>query len=211
MKKNRAPIIALFGPDGSGKSTIGELLVKHGEEIGIGAILMHWRPGFLPYRGFNSQRSKNRFTNPHSTKLRRGLKGFFIFLYIVFDFIVGYYFLIRPHLRKGTIVVYERYYYDIIFDQRRYGLQLPLSIRSFFAHVLPTPDIIILLDAPIHVLQARKWELNRTEIERQRLVMKQYLSYFDSYHLVDVGVGSPDDVVDIIIKILSNRTSQKYN
>ena len=202
MKKNRAPIIALFGPDGSGKSTIAELLAKRSEEIGIRAILMHWRPGLLPYRGLNSQGSKNRFTDPHSTKLRRGLKGFFLFLYIVFDFIIGYYFLIRPHLRNGTIVVYERYYYDIIFDQRRYGLQVPLSIRSFFAHVLPIPSVIILLDAPVHILQARKGELDRTEIERQRLMMKQYLSCFDSYHLVDVGVDSPDDVADIIFKIV---------
>ncbi|MBA7687617.1 Thymidylate kinase [subsurface metagenome] len=202
MKKNRAPIIALFGPDGSGKSTIAELLVKRGEEIGIRAMLMHWRPGLLPYRGLNSQESEKRFKDPHSTKLRRGLKGFFLFLYIVVDFIFGYYFLIRPHLRNGTIVLYERYYYDIIFDQRRYGLQVPLSIRSFFAHVLPTPDVIILLDAPVHILQARKQELGRTEIERQRLMMKQYLSCFDSYHLVDVGVDSPDDVADIIFNIV---------
>lgn len=128
------------------------------------------------------------------------MKGLLIFLYIIIDFIVGYYFIIRPHLRNGTIVLYERYIHDILVDQRRYGLQVPQSIRKCFTHILPIPDVIILLDAPGGILQARKGELDCSEIERQRLMMKKWLSRFDNFNLVDVRVNSPEEVADIIFR-----------
>lgn len=201
MKKNRAPMIALFGPDGSGKSTVAELIVKMCEETGVRSIRMHWRPGFLPYRKSSCQRDENRFTNPHANKTRGGIKALLIFLYIVIDFIAGYYFFVRPHLRNGVVIIYERYYYDIIIDQKRYGLRIPLSFRTFVANFIPVPDAIILLDAPGDILRERKGELERTEIERQRLMMKKHLSRFDGFHLVDVGSSLPDEVADVVSRI----------
>lgn len=200
MGKNRAPIIALFGPDGSGKSTIAGLLVKRFENIGIKTTLMHWRPGLLPYRSHGSKRNEDKFNHPHSTKIRGGIKGILIFFYIFIDFIVGYHFIIRPHLRKGIIVLYERYIYDILVDQKRYGLQVPQPIRKYFTHILPIPDFIILLDAPGDILQARKGELDCNEIERQRSMMNKCLSRFDNFSLVDVRINSPDQVADIIFR-----------
>ena len=201
IKKERAPMIALFGPDGSGKTTVAELSVKRWEEIGIQSIRMHWRPGVLPYRKFRYHENLNKFTNPHANKIRGGIKGLLIFFYIAIDFIVGYYFLVRPHIRHGVVVIYERYYYDIIIDQKRYGLRVPLSLRKFVTSFLPFPDIIIQLDAPSDILQARKGEIESTEIERQRLIMKRYLSRFDGFHIVDVGSSLPNEVTDLIFQI----------
>lgn len=205
MKKNRAPIIALFGPDGSGKSTVAELIVQRYDEIGVRLTRMHWRPGFLPYRKSSCQGDENRFTNPNATKIRGGIKALLIFLYITFDFIAGYYFLIRPRLRNEVVVIYERYYYDIIIDQKRYGLLVPLSIRTFVNHLIPVPDTIILLDAPGDIIQARKGELERTEIERQRFMMKKHLSRFAGFHLVDVKDRSPDEVAHIVFRIAQRQ------
>ncbi len=200
MKKNRTPLIALFGPDGSGKTTVADALCERFKKMSINTIRMHWRPGFLPYRGRNLKSSKNLFTDPHLTKTRHGIKALLIFLYIVIDFIVGYYFLVLPHLRKGNIVVYERYYYDILVDQKRYGLKIPILVRDIISYVLPIPDIVVLLDARSDVLYKRKGEIEYSEIERQRMKLKHYLSQFDGFTIIDVGANSPDTVADIIIQ-----------
>lgn len=194
-------MIALFGPDGSGKSTVAELIVKRFEETGVRSVRMHWRPGFLPYRKFSCQEGENRFTSPHSYKTRGGIKALLIFLYIAIDFIAGYYFLVRSHLRNGVVVIFERYYHDIITDQKRYGLLVPLSLRTFVTKFIPVPDTLILLDASGDILQERKGELERSEIERQRVMMKKHLSRIDGFRIVDVGDSSPDEVADIIFRI----------
>ena len=205
MNKNRTPMIALFGPDGSGKSTVAEIMMKRYQEVGAQSIRMHWRPGFLPYRNFNCHREKKKFTNPYSTKTRGGIKGLLIFFYIVIDFILGYYFVVRHLLRNDTVVIYERYFYDILVDQKRYGLLIPISIRTFANHFIPVPNTIILLDASGKILNARKGELENTEIERQRMMMKKYLQRFDGFHLVDVTTSSPNEVADCVLRIANQQ------
>ena len=196
MSKDKAIMLALFGPDGSGKSTVANVLEKHWKNAGVSTLRMHWRPGLLPYRSrIRTCDSREGFTDPCKTKLRRGPKAWLIFLYVVVDFLLGYIFIIRPKLKRGTIVIYERYYYDILIDQKRYGLSIPASVRRGIAGILiPAPDIIFLLDAPAEVLYARKQELTCDEIERQRKQMKKNLCRFDNCHIVNVELDDPDKI-----------------
>jgi len=207
MSKDKAIMIALFGPDGSGKSTVADVLEKHWKNAGINTVRMHWRPGVLPYRSkICTSDSKGGFANPCKTKLRRGLKAWLIFLYVVVDFLLGHIFIIRPKLKRGTIVIYERYYYDILMDQKRYGLSIPVSVsRAIASTLIPVPDIIFLLDAPAEVLYARKQELPCAEIEHQRKQMKKKLCRFDNCHIVNVERNSPDQVAEIILASIDNN------
>ena len=140
-----------------------------------------------------------------TSKYRGGIHALLIFLYIVLDFLIGYYFVIRPLLRKNTVIIYERYYYDILVDQKRYGLIVPLSIRTFANKFIPVPNTIILLDASGKILHARKGELKKIEIERRRIMMKKYLQGFDGFHLVDVTTSSADKVADCVLKIANQQ------
>jgi len=206
MNKSKAPIIALFGPDGSGKSAVAGYLEKHCEAVGLKIVRMHWRPGLLPYRyRATTSRCKRYFKEPHKTKLRRGPKAWLILLYVVMDFLLGYLFLIRPKLNNGTTIVYERYYYDILIDQKRYGLCIPASVHRTVARLLPVPDTIVLLDAPAEVLRARKQELPQVEIELQRQKMKEYFYSFDNCLVVDVNHNNAEDAANIILAAVDNK------
>lgn len=206
MNDNRASSIALFGPDGSGKSAVADLIEKRCEAAGVKIFRMHWRPGFLPYRSNTANKNSERcFNEPHITKLRRGPGAWLVFLYVVIDFLLGYLFLIRPKLKKGIAVIYERYYYDILMDQKRYGLCIPASVRWGMARLIPVPDTIVLLDAPAEVLRARKQELSYAEIERQRQEMKEYFRGFDNSLVVDVERNSIEDAASIILAAVGNK------
>lgn len=207
MSKDKAIMVALFGPDGSGKSTVADVLEKHWKNAGVNTLRMHWRPGLLPYRSrIRACDSKEGFTDPCKTKLRRGLKAWLIFLYVVVDFLLGHIFIIRPKLKGGTIVIYERYYYDILMDQKRYGLSIPASVsRGIASTLIPVPDVIILLDAPAEVLYARKQELPCAEIEHQRKQMKKTLCRFDNCHIVNVELDAPNKVAEIILAKINQK------
>lgn len=210
MRTKKALMIALFGPDGCGKSTIADLLAKHFEGDGVKIFRMHWRPGFLPYRcKVGHSRCEKDFTKPDMTKSRRGLRAWLVFLYVVMDFLLGHFFLTRPKLRSGIIVLYERYYYDILMDQKRYGLCIPTSVRRTVARLLPVPDTIVLLDAPAEILFARKGELSCVEIEMQRKRLKEYFHRFDNCLTVDVQRNNAEDVVNIILASIHNKSCLK--
>jgi thymidylate kinase len=206
VNSSRAPAIALFGPDGSGKSAVADLVEKRCEAAGVKIFRMHWRPGLLPYRSNTANKnSKNCFNDPHIARLRRGPSAWLVFLYVVIDFVLGYFFLIRPKLKKGIAVVYERYYYDILIDQKRYGLSIPASVRWGMAWLMPVPDTIFLLDAPAEVLHSRKQELSYAEIERQLGRIKECFRGFDNFHVVDVERNSVEDAASIILASIDNK------
>lgn len=168
-KKYAGQIVAVFGPDGSGKSTIYKTLQQICERNHIKLDNQHWRPGFLPYKRKIWDVNRNEsFTKPHSKSLRNSLISIIILIYIYFDFILGYYFILKPKLKKGINIYYERYFYDLLIDPQRYRLSLPRNFLQMLASIVIKPDIIILLEAPSNIIYARKQELTKEEIDRQR-------------------------------------------
>jgi thymidylate kinase len=140
----RGVSVALLAPDGAGKSTLAEGLAED-PSLPVWTVYM----GLYP-------RTARRFAVP-------GV-GFCIRVASQWR----HYLLARWRRARGAIVVFDRYPYDARLQPRRSGGRLDRLRRWLLGHVLPPPDLVIVLDAPAEVLRDRKDEQDVEELRRQR-------------------------------------------
>jgi thymidylate kinase len=107
--------VVVMGPDGVGKSTLIEQLVEALEPAFGGHKRFHWRPMLLWRR-----KSTQDTTKPHSLP-PHGLWSSMARLWAhVLDYSLGYWVVIRPLLTRSHLVIFDRYYDDVLIDPTRY-------------------------------------------------------------------------------------------
>ncbi|MBR2190387.1 MAG: hypothetical protein IJ883_01925 [Eubacterium sp.] len=171
-------VIAILGPDGVGKSTfIDELMrqlntyyVSYPEDRKIN--LLHFRPNVFPNLGEVGEKTKvmkqdTDFTNPHRSKPANPISSFFRIGYYTLDYIFGWQKVVRADVQNDRITMFDRYSYDFIVDPHRSKLKLPKWLRKVFVRLTPQPGIVFILEADADTIYSRKKELSREEIERQ--------------------------------------------
>jgi len=206
LGKSRGLVIALFGPDGVGKSAVIEQLKTSLGPAFPAVAQYHFRPQFG-----HRQNGRAQVTDPHG----RAPRGFFISLlkliYWLLDCWCGYLIAIRPGLRQSRLVIFDRYFPDVVVDPRRY--RLPASVMGFakwLVRLAPGPDLHVLLDAPVAVIQRRKAEVSHAETLRQRAA---YLAMFQL--LPDKLIVNADRPVDEVARHVATAvflllTSRKF-
>lgn len=159
-------MLHVVGPDGVGKSTLAAALAGRIESH---AEVRHfyWRPALLPMPGrLLGRRIAGPVTAPHGRPVHGTVKSLARLLYFAADFIAGYWFVYRPVLRRGGTVIVERGWQDITIDTRRYLVASAVPAKILSA-LIPRPDVLVLLSAPVETLLARKQELTADELDRQ--------------------------------------------
>lgn len=107
-------------------------------------------------------------TDPHAQPPRGRMASFLVLVAHWLEYLVGESIHFRPVLFRNGLVLMDRYHYDFAVDPRRYRLQVsPELVQSLFRW-LPSPDLVLVLDAPTEVLRARKQEVPEPETHRQR-------------------------------------------
>jgi thymidylate kinase len=113
---------------------------------------------------------------------------------------------------KETLLVYDRYYHDLLVDPMRYRYGAPLWVAKLVSKLMPQPELWVLLDAPAEVLQSRKQEVTAQETARQRaayidLVKRQrcHVIVDASQPLHSVIADVENIVMDAISKSRGNR------
>lgn len=217
--------VALVGPDGAGKTTVGQQL-KHALPRPVRYVYMGLNPDasniMLPTTRIVQmlKRSRRRSRAPESQATasvsspapKRGLKRVAASVKSnlrQLNLIGEEWFrqaLAFYYQRRGYIVVFDRHFladHDADRDQRPQTLVWAARLRTLLRErVYPRPDLVIYLDAPAEVLFARKGEGSIELLDRRRQAYLQMQSYVKHFAVVD-AVQPQDVVVDVVTKIIS--------
>lgn len=199
------PWVVFLGPDGSGKSSIVAALKLRLAAGFSGVSTHHWRPRFL----LSSRGGGYPATDPHGTPPRGTLASSLKLAFLLLDWTLGYWgYLI--HLRaKGYLVLFDRNYHDLLVDMRRYRYGGPRWMARLVGRLVPRADLLILLDAPPEIFQARKQEVPLEETSRQREAYLGLTNAFDERCVLDASkplADVLDDAERAIGEYLSRRT-----
>lgn len=204
--------VVVAGPDGSGKSTLADRLPEALTGFFRRDIRLHWRPGLLPSLSSVAGTPGPDVADPHSREPRSRAESIFSLLYYWADFAVGGWARLRPAKSRSTLIVWERGWWDMHVDPRRYRFSaLPKGLMRALAVPLFKPDLSLVLEGDPQVLADRKKEVSAEETARQ-------LDTWRALHDVarPVFVSSESGVTDsledaraIVTERLSDREMKK--
>ena len=208
--------VAIIGPDGSGKST----LLQHLKPLLDQAFpsdankIGHLRPGWLPrLRSLLSMKKDTEelreVVEPHGAAPSGKFGSVFRLFYHLVDYIFGYFPQIRWHLVRNAIVLFDRYYYDLIIDPYRARIHLPGWFLKIWLHFIPQPDLVIYLDCSPEELYFRKKELTKKELIHQVAAYRRLMRSLPNG--IVVGGHQPiEDVVQEVLQTILNYKSKQF-
>jgi thymidylate kinase len=206
-------IVAIIGPDGSGKSTTTKEIAKIFEKIYSFNEECHiyWRPGILPLLGDLFRLEKREFkgpcTNPHAAKPSGFLFSLMRLIYYTIDYIIGYPLKILPKIARNYMIIFDRYYYDFIIDPYRSRIKLPRFIPYLIMKfIIPKPDVVIYLDNNPDTLIKRKQEVPIEELERQLTEYRDLVSKLPNGYIINGDRPLEDIVHEAASLILNAKT-----
>jgi thymidylate kinase len=164
----KGAFVVFLGPDGVGKTTmLREISSGLGPLFPVRTIF-RWRPAVFA-------RAPRPARLPHS-KPPRGLRGSVLYLlFAAIDFIAGYFLTTRWVLAQSGLVIFDRYYHDLLVDPVRYRYAGPMWLVRALGELVPPRNILFLiLDADERTILSRKQQLPFDEIRRQRVVYRKF-------------------------------------
>lgn len=201
LHRPRASMLAVVGPDGSGKSTFVEAFQKELENILVrdpeGFCVLHFRPNIFPnikklLGGKKYDETKEEFTSPHRAKPAGFVGSIIRIVYYWLDYVVGYWVRVRSKCVAGKIFIFDRYFYDFIADPYRARINLPVWLRLLFLKLTPQPDIVFFLNCDAKTIYTRKQELELNEIERQLCVYRKLANNSRRFVILDAGKSAEE-------------------
>jgi thymidylate kinase len=202
MNKNsvdKSMTICFLGPDGAGKSTIIEII--RGLKLFENTYYFHLKPIKV------SSDQKRRISNePHKYEPYSKFTSAFKLLFFLMQYNLGWLANIVP-LNKRTLVIFDRYYDDLLVDPRRYRYGGNFQLAKFVGRLIPKPDIYFILTANAEIIYKRKQEIPFEVLENQITKYKN-LADNNRYYNIDVN-RSPDSIAFEIKNIIIQKINER--
>ena len=196
--------VVVLGPDGSGKSTLIEGLNKQLLGAFRTTDIYHLRPNI-----FGSNKDSKIVTDPHGKPPRSLPISLIKALYYVSDYISGYLLKIHTRLVRSSLIIFDRYFDDLLVDPRRYrygGGSWFIRLCRFF---IPDPDLYLVLDTDEKSILSRKQEVSIEELKRQRAEYRKLASKLKNAYLID-GSSDEDQVLKGAGEVIVNYLHSRY-
>ncbi|MGI8791094.1 MAG: hypothetical protein ACR2I4_09465 [Actinomycetota bacterium] len=200
-------VLIIGGPDGAGKSTLAAEVIA---EVLAEVPVMHIRfPRLLPRR--NRERARARRLGQGGTPDLFGPRVYprpypwgasmWKALYLFIDFMLGWRMRVRPFVRSGGWVVFERGWWDHAVDPRRYRLRSgwPFVVLG---RLIPRADLIFILEADPATIHARKPQLTTEELARQMAVWHRILPRSQRRIFLDAALPVPHLIKQVETHVL---------
>lgn len=196
--------VAVLGPDGAGKSTLIQHLSEKLARAFRRTEVFHLRPGVLGQR-----RANGPVTDPHGKPSHPLWLSPLKVPYYLMDYGLGYLLKVRLKLVRSTLVLFDRYYDDLLVDPRRYRYSGAQWLVHFARRFVPRPDLFLILDVPEEQLLTRKLEVSLEELGRQKEAYRRLAMEIPNAILLD-GSLPPEEVARNASEAILNYLYERY-
>jgi thymidylate kinase len=107
--------------------------------------------------------------------------------------------------KRGELLICDRYYHDLLIDPLRYRYGGPVWFARLVGKLIPHPQLWILLDAPVEVLQSRKLEVSLEECARQCQAYRDFVIKQRKYMIVDASQSLDNEIAEVARAVIEMK------
>ena len=178
--------LMLLGPDGVGKSTLIDGLQEALAPVFGRQQVFHWRPGLaLPIRDDDDSPA-----GPHADPPRGALLSVCYLLGFFADFCLGRALRVRPLLAQSGLIIFDRYFPDLMVDRQRYRYAGPeWLVRALWKLLERRGDLALILTGAPEAIFRRKQQLPLEELARQTARYRALSAVLHNAHVIETADG----------------------